>query len=159
MARWELLTPETASKIWDQTLLSFDDYTTFQSYAWGEYRRALASYEEAAEMTEGETSARIHGRALTGLGMTHLGLGEPARARADFEAVLATPFGDEQDPTSQCGVRHGLARALIETEGDSPRVRELATKTLEACKAFQIDDAATLADLEAWGRGETRGPK
>jgi lipid II:glycine glycyltransferase (peptidoglycan interpeptide bridge formation enzyme) len=41
MARWELLTPEAAARMWDETLLSLEDYTTFQSYAWGEYRRAL----------------------------------------------------------------------------------------------------------------------
>ena len=41
MARWELLTNEEALRIWDQTLKGFDDRTPYQSYAWGEYRKAL----------------------------------------------------------------------------------------------------------------------
>jgi lipid II:glycine glycyltransferase (peptidoglycan interpeptide bridge formation enzyme) len=41
MVKWKLLDDETARSIWDQALLCLDDYTPFQSYAWGEYRRAL----------------------------------------------------------------------------------------------------------------------
>ncbi len=41
MARWELLEDELALQIWDDALLKFEDYTPFQTYAWGEYRRAL----------------------------------------------------------------------------------------------------------------------
>ena len=41
MAKWELLTDEVALKIWDEALLRFDDYTPFQTYAWGEFRRGL----------------------------------------------------------------------------------------------------------------------
>jgi hypothetical protein len=41
MARWELLSDEIARKSWDQALLRLDNYTPFQSYAWGEYQRAL----------------------------------------------------------------------------------------------------------------------
>ena len=38
---WRLLTNEEAQASWDSTLLKFDDNTPFQSYAWGEYKRAL----------------------------------------------------------------------------------------------------------------------
>ena len=41
MVTWKLLTDDAAKEIWDEALLRFDDYTPFQSYAWGEYRRAL----------------------------------------------------------------------------------------------------------------------
>lgn len=41
MYKWELLADETAREIWDDALLRFDDYTPFQAYAWGEYRRGL----------------------------------------------------------------------------------------------------------------------
>jgi peptidoglycan pentaglycine glycine transferase (the first glycine) len=41
MAKWQLLEEHEALKIWDQALLRFPDSTPFQSYAWGEYRRAL----------------------------------------------------------------------------------------------------------------------
>jgi len=41
MTRWELLTDEVAAKTWDEALLRLSDYTPFQSYAWGEYRRGL----------------------------------------------------------------------------------------------------------------------
>jgi len=41
MATWQLLSNEAALKIWDKALLQLDDYTPFQTYAWGEYQRAL----------------------------------------------------------------------------------------------------------------------
>jgi len=41
MATWQLLTNEVARKTWDEALLQLDDYTPFQTYAWGEYQRAL----------------------------------------------------------------------------------------------------------------------
>ena len=41
MSRWELLTDQDALAMWDQTLQGFDDCSPFQSYSWGEYRRAL----------------------------------------------------------------------------------------------------------------------
>src|SRR2546429_3798030 len=36
-----LLTDESAQALWDEMLTRFDDCSPFQSYAWGEYRRAL----------------------------------------------------------------------------------------------------------------------
>ena len=57
MATWKLLTDEEAIGMWDQALLRLDDYTPFQSYAWGEYRRALgwepcrwAAFDEGGEI-------------------------------------------------------------------------------------------------------------
>src|SRR6185295_4501176 len=41
MARWELLSNEAAQKTWDEALLHCADYSPYQTYAWGEYRRAL----------------------------------------------------------------------------------------------------------------------
>src|SRR5882724_11717425 len=41
MTKWELLTAEVAQVTWDDALLKFADFTPFQTYAWGEYRRAL----------------------------------------------------------------------------------------------------------------------
>jgi len=41
MITWRLLTDGEALANWDQALLRLDDNTPFQSYAWGEYRRAL----------------------------------------------------------------------------------------------------------------------
>lgn len=41
MATWQLLKNEVALETWDQALLRLDDYTPFQSYAWGEYQRAM----------------------------------------------------------------------------------------------------------------------
>ena len=40
MVTWKLLTDE-AEGIWDEALLRLEDYTPFQTYAWGEYQRAL----------------------------------------------------------------------------------------------------------------------
>jgi lipid II:glycine glycyltransferase (peptidoglycan interpeptide bridge formation enzyme) len=57
MATWQLLTNEVARKTWDEALLQLDDYTPFQSYAWGEYQRALgwepcrwAAFDEHGEI-------------------------------------------------------------------------------------------------------------
>lgn len=41
MATWQLLSKETAQETWDEALLRLDDYNPFQSYARGEYQRAL----------------------------------------------------------------------------------------------------------------------
>jgi lipid II:glycine glycyltransferase (peptidoglycan interpeptide bridge formation enzyme) len=41
MATWQLLSDETVRKTWDQALLRLDDCTPFQTFAWGEYQRAL----------------------------------------------------------------------------------------------------------------------
>lgn len=35
------MTDEVARGTWDEALLRFADYTPFQTYAWGEYQRAL----------------------------------------------------------------------------------------------------------------------
>src|SRR5688572_22952956 len=57
MATWQLLNDELASRIWDQALLKFADYSPYQSYAFGEYRRALgwepcrwAAFDEKGEI-------------------------------------------------------------------------------------------------------------
>ncbi len=132
------------------TLIGLGD--SYQQMA--EYQRALASYDEAVQISAPDGDARIHGRALTGRGLARLELGDPGQARADFEAALATPFGDEPDPTARCGLRHGLVRALVEGEGDGPRVRELARAAFDACREIGVEDAAILADLVAWQRGK-----
>lgn len=41
MATWQLLSDEVALQVWDEALLKFTDYSPYQSYAFGEYRRAL----------------------------------------------------------------------------------------------------------------------
>ena len=41
MATWQLLSNEAAQKTWNDALLRLDDYTPFQTYAWGQYQRAL----------------------------------------------------------------------------------------------------------------------
>ena len=41
MITWKKLTEEEARQSWDETLARFADCAPFQSYAWGEYRRAL----------------------------------------------------------------------------------------------------------------------
>ncbi|MGI8495675.1 MAG: lipid II:glycine glycyltransferase FemX [Pyrinomonadaceae bacterium] len=58
MANWELLTNETARRIWDENLVRLDGVTPFQMFAWGEYSRAmnwepvyLAARDETGEIT------------------------------------------------------------------------------------------------------------
>lgn len=41
MATWRLMSQEETRVAWDEALLRLDDYTPFQSYSWGEYRRSL----------------------------------------------------------------------------------------------------------------------
>src|SRR5436190_1164400 len=63
MARWELLTNEAASTLWDETLSGFGDCTPYQSYAWGEYRRALGWEPQRwiAYNDDGTIVAMMHG--------------------------------------------------------------------------------------------------
>ena len=63
MARWEMLSDEEARRCWDQALVRFTDYSPFQTYAWGEYRRGL-DWEPcrwAAFNEEGEIIAMMQG--------------------------------------------------------------------------------------------------
>ena len=74
MARWELLADEESRRLWDQTLIRFDDCSPFQSYAWGEYRRALGwePYRWQALNEQGEVIALMQGslrRYPLGLGL------------------------------------------------------------------------------------------
>ena len=63
MARWELLTDEVARSTWDEALLKFDDYTPFQTYAWGEYRRGLGWRTDPHNKSErGRQNHQLHGR-------------------------------------------------------------------------------------------------
>lgn len=39
MPNWKLLTDESELAAWDRRLLGFEDYSIYQSLAWGEYRR------------------------------------------------------------------------------------------------------------------------
>jgi lipid II:glycine glycyltransferase (peptidoglycan interpeptide bridge formation enzyme) len=41
MVTWQLLNNHVAQETWDEALMRLDDYTPFQTYAWGEYQRAL----------------------------------------------------------------------------------------------------------------------
>jgi tetratricopeptide (TPR) repeat protein len=120
--------PETAS-----TLVNLGDVWLRMH----EPARALEHYDEAAVMTAGGDEARLreHGRALLGCGLARLELGELAKARADFEGVLATPHADDTDVADKCELHYGLARALLGTDGDGPRVRELARMAHEECTA------------------------
>lgn len=63
MATWRLLTDDEARNSWDEALLKFDDYSPFQSYAWGEYRRALGwePCRWAAFNEKGEVVAMMSG--------------------------------------------------------------------------------------------------
>jgi tetratricopeptide (TPR) repeat protein len=134
--------PETAS-----TLVNLGDVRlTMQQPA-----RALEDYAEAAAMTAGGDEARMreHGRALVGRGMARLELGEPAKARTDLEAALATPHVDDADPFDRCMLHYGLARALLGTDGDGPRVRELVRMAREECTAAGERGAAMLARVDA----------
>lgn len=41
MSRWKLIDHETASRIWDENLARMPDNSPFQTFAWGQYNRAL----------------------------------------------------------------------------------------------------------------------
>lgn len=73
MARWELLTDVIAREIWDDALLRLNDYSPFQTYGWGQYRRTLGwqPCHWAAFNEQGEIVAML----LGGLRRYPLGLG------------------------------------------------------------------------------------
>jgi lipid II:glycine glycyltransferase (peptidoglycan interpeptide bridge formation enzyme) len=63
LANWELIKNEDAAQIWDQTLIGFADYSPYQSYDWGEYRRALGwePYRLVARDDENKIVAMMQG--------------------------------------------------------------------------------------------------
>lgn len=60
---WEKLTEETARQIWDENLIRFENQTPYQTFAWGEYNRALGwqPVHLAAKNKAGEISAMMLG--------------------------------------------------------------------------------------------------
>ena len=57
MVTWELLTDEAALNLWDENLSKFNDHSFYQTFAWGEYNRALgwqphrwAAFDDAGEI-------------------------------------------------------------------------------------------------------------
>lgn len=74
MAHWKAFTDERAQREWDAALSGFIDCSPFQSYAWGEYRRALGwqPYRWAAFNERNEVVAMLQGcvrRYRIGVGM------------------------------------------------------------------------------------------
>lgn len=61
MTDWKALSDEQARATWDDALARFADYSPFQSYAWGEYRRGLGwtPYRFVAVDENGKTAAMI----------------------------------------------------------------------------------------------------
>jgi len=142
--------PLTAS-----TLSTLGDVFRYQR----EFERALASYDEVVQMptSDSDVLAREQGFALSGRGLMHMQLGEPAKARADLEAALATPFGKEPDPATQCEVHYKLARAIVETGGDRTRAGELVRTAAQECRDAGERGAALLDELSAWAREAKMG--
>ena len=73
MPRWELLSDETAQKTWGEKLLRLDDYSAFQTYAWGQHRRALGW--EPCYWAAFDDNRQIVAMMLGGLRRYPLGLG------------------------------------------------------------------------------------
>jgi len=63
MAEWKLLLDHEAQGTWDQALQGFSDHSPFQTFAWGEYQRALGwlPYRWAAFDENGEIVAMMQG--------------------------------------------------------------------------------------------------
>jgi hypothetical protein len=73
MARWELLTDEVARETWDDALVRLTDYSPFQTYAWGQYRRGLGW--EPCHWAAFNEKSEIVAMILGGLRRYPLGLG------------------------------------------------------------------------------------
>jgi hypothetical protein len=113
--------------------------------------RAIASYDEIVQMDSAGDGAlaRQQWMALQGRGIAHLNHGAPEKARADLEALLATPLMQEPDPASHCEVHFGLARALRATDGSDARARELARTAQKECGEAGDRGAPLLDDKRA----------
>jgi hypothetical protein len=101
---------------------------------------------------DGKRLERERGFALSGRGLMYFDLGEMAKARADLEAALATPWVDDPDPAMHCEAHYKLARALVAIGGDDARARQLARTAEEECRAAGERGAEVLAELSAWAR-------
>lgn len=101
MITWRLLTDEEARKTWDGTLITLDDYSTFQTYAWGEYRRAFGwePYHWAAFDDDGTVVAML-------LGLVR---------RYPFKLGLVWSEGGPVGDISVCG--DGLQQVIKESTG------------------------------------------
>lgn len=57
MATWQLLKPDVAQQTWNEALVRLNDYSSFQTYGWGQYQHALgwepcywAAFDENGEI-------------------------------------------------------------------------------------------------------------
>jgi peptidoglycan biosynthesis/recognition FemAB-like protein len=122
MARWELLSDDVAREIWDDSLVRCDNYSPFQTYAWGEFRRGLGwePCHWAAFNDQGEIVAMM----LGGLRRYPLGLG--------LVWAEAAPVGDLSacDESLQKAMRQttGLKRIYCRFRSDRERRVEDALK-------------------------------
>jgi tetratricopeptide (TPR) repeat protein len=118
----------------------------------GEILRALGRTAEAKEMfvraMHEELGERELANSLTGLGLTHLDLGQLVSAVSVLERALGIRERVEPDPTLVAETRFGLARALTELGRD--RTRSLHLARLARRGYVQSDRASALADVEAW---------
>ena len=122
---------------------------------WGDARR---SFERSIELWEPELGPehRYMAYPLTGLGVSALGAGDPARALAPLERALRIREANETARAALCETRFALARALRETAGAEEPVRDRA----QALATLARGDCATLphltrvvAEIDVWLAG------
>jgi hypothetical protein len=122
MARWKMLSEEVAREIWDDALVRCDNYSPFQTFAWGQFRRGLGwePCHWAAFNEQGEIVAMM----LGGLHRYRLGLG--------LVWAEAAPVGDLSvcDESLQSAMKQttGLQRIYCRFRSDRERSVEDALR-------------------------------
>ena len=98
--------------------------------ALGLYREARRAFERARGIWEQEFGAdNLNlGFALTGIGLSFLGEGNPASAVAPLERAYRVRSSLETEPSRRAETAFALARALWDSSEDLPRARRLAAK-------------------------------
>lgn len=130
MAKWELLSDETARESWDDALVRCDNYSPFQTYAWGQFRRGLGW--EPCHWAAFDEHGQIVAMMLGGLRRYPLGLG--------LIWAEAAPVGD----LSVCD--ESLQEAMKQTTG-LKRIYCRFRSDRERC----IEDALRLS-AQGWSR-------
>lgn len=127
MVKWTLLTDPGALAGWDRQLLAFDDYSIYQTSAWGEHRRALgwtpcrwAAFEDGAIVAMAQGLLR---RYRGGVGVVWLPGG---------------PVGDIQAWSGlQQSIRHTIGLSIVYCRFNSFRTRRDADHQLLAAMNWQ----------------------
>ena len=116
MTKWIKIQPEEAEKIWDQNLISFSDYSPFQTFSWGEYNRAFGW--DPVHLVAHDTKGKIIGMMLGLVRRYPFGVGLAWSPGGPVGKLSSWNKDWSKEIASAIGVKHLYFRMRFDRERD-----------------------------------------